>query len=116
METQMSGGRVVNIKMIFYSNIWWESECPGRLTDSSGTDSMLRLWLERGGDGRKCCQKMYRSQRARLGSMEESVTRRDTVVMSAGPGERRHHGGEMKETTPVGLTRILLDLWSIQLL
>jgi hypothetical protein len=36
---------------------------------SDGADSMFRFWLERGGDGMKCCRKKKRMQRARLGSM-----------------------------------------------
>jgi hypothetical protein len=31
---------------------------PGRVADSSGADSMLRFWLERGGNETNHCQKM----------------------------------------------------------
>jgi hypothetical protein len=40
------------------------------VTSDGGLDSMLQFCLERGGDGTKCCQKIKRSQRAHLNSME----------------------------------------------
>jgi hypothetical protein len=48
----------------------WESGGPERVTSDGGLDSMLQFCLERGGDGTKCCQKIKRSQRAHLNSME----------------------------------------------
>jgi hypothetical protein len=68
-------------------------------------NSMFRFRLERGDDGTKRCQKMKRRQRAHLGSMGR---KRDTVWRRR-PEERRHRGGERKETAPVGQTQILLD-------
>jgi hypothetical protein len=46
-----------------------EADNPGRVAYSSGVDSMLQFWLERGGDGTKRCRKMKRRRRAHLGSM-----------------------------------------------
>jgi hypothetical protein len=73
----------------------------GRVAGSSGVDSMLRFQLERGGDGTKCCQKMKRMQRARLGSMgrkRDTVQRNDDVgrmrgTTGEGKGRRRHQLG-----------------------
>jgi hypothetical protein len=64
-------GRVDMIEMtFFYSSGGWESGCPRRAAGGGGVDSMLRFQLERGDNGTKCCQKMKRGQRARLGSMK----------------------------------------------
>jgi hypothetical protein len=77
--------RLVKIEMIFYINGWLESDVLGRVTCCGSVDSMFQFRLKRGADGMKCCQKMKRRQRAHFDSMER------------------------KETTLVGLTRILLS-------
>jgi hypothetical protein len=59
-----------------------------------------------GGDGTKRYWKMKRGQRAHLDSM---VRKRDTKRWRGDVSQRRGSTGEGKETTPVGLTRILLD-------
>jgi hypothetical protein len=77
------------------------------VTNVGDADSMLRFWLERGDDGMKHCWKMKRIQRARL-SMGR---KRDTALRCGDVGRRRGGtvgGGEREETTPVGMTRILL--------
>jgi hypothetical protein len=66
-------GRVVKVEMIFYGNVGWESGGPGRVAGNGSTDSMLRLWLERGGDMTKHCRKMKRRQQARFGFMGTST-------------------------------------------
>jgi hypothetical protein len=71
-------------------------------------DSMLQFWLERRDDKTKRCQKIKRRQQAHLDSVgrkHNTTWRRENI------GRRRGvtGGGEMEETMPVGLTRILLD-------
>jgi hypothetical protein len=69
-------GRVTKVEMTFFSIEGWELGSPRRVASSSGADSMLQFWLERGGDGTQRCWKMKRRQRARLISMGR---KRDTV-------------------------------------
>jgi hypothetical protein len=72
------------------------------VASGSGTDSMLRFRLERGGDGMKHFQKMKWIQQARLGSMERKC---DTAQWHGDVDrEEVHRGGEREETTLVGLT------------
>jgi hypothetical protein len=58
-----------------------------------GADSMLQFQLERESDGMKCCWKMKRRQRVRLGSMEKM---RDTVQRCDDVGRRRDDTEEGK--------------------
>jgi hypothetical protein len=74
------------------------------VADGSDADSVLRFWLERGGDGMKRCRKMKRRQQARLGSMGRKC---DMVRWHCDVDWRISSTG--KETTSVGLTSILLD-------
>jgi hypothetical protein len=48
-------GRVIKVEMIFYSSGGWESDDLGRVAGGGGADSILRFWLERGGNGMKRC-------------------------------------------------------------
>jgi hypothetical protein len=63
-------GEWPRLRWYFYSSRGWESGGLGRVTDSSGANSILRFWLEMGDDGMKRCRKMKLRPRARLGSME----------------------------------------------
>jgi hypothetical protein len=58
MEIWFSGGRVIKIEIIFYSNGGWESDDPGRVTGGDGIDSILQFRLEMGDDGMNHCRKM----------------------------------------------------------
>jgi hypothetical protein len=60
---------------------------------SGDADSMLQFWLERGSDSMKLCQKMKRSQRARLGSMGRKC---DMTRWPGNDGWRREDTGEGK--------------------
>jgi hypothetical protein len=62
-------GRVTNIEMTFYSNGRWESDVSERVADSSGVNSMLQFYLERGDGRTNHFYKMKQRQRARLDSM-----------------------------------------------
>jgi hypothetical protein len=68
----------------------------GRVAGSGGADSMLRFWLERGGNGMKHCQKMKGGSELILAQWEGSVTWHDSVATSTGgetaPG--RGKGGD----------------------
>jgi hypothetical protein len=61
------------------------------MASGGGSDSMLRFWLEREGDGTKHCRKMKRMQRGHLDSMGRSVILRGSV------GRMRDNTGEEKE-------------------
>jgi hypothetical protein len=56
------------------------------MADGGGADSILRFWLERGGDGTKHCRKMKRRQRAGLGSIGK---KRDTAQRRGDVSQRR---------------------------
>jgi hypothetical protein len=55
-------GEWPSLKSPFYSIVGWKSDSLGRVAGGSGADSMIQFWLERGGDGMKCCRKMKRRQ------------------------------------------------------
>jgi hypothetical protein len=46
--------QVTKVEMTFLQQ--WRN--PGRVAGGGGADSMLRFWLERGGDGTMHCHKM----------------------------------------------------------
>jgi hypothetical protein len=53
---RLSGGeshQVTKVEIIFYSSGGWKSNCPRRVADDGGADSMLRFRLERGDGGMK---------------------------------------------------------------
>jgi hypothetical protein len=56
-------------------------------------DSILRFWLESGGDGAKHCRKMKWRQQARLASMGR---KRDTTQQCDNLGQRKCSTGEGK--------------------
>jgi hypothetical protein len=58
-------GRVTKsprLRLFFYSSGGWKSNCPRRVADGGGVDSMLRFRLERGDDEMKRLQKMKQMQ------------------------------------------------------
>jgi hypothetical protein len=73
----------------------------GVMRSEEGVDSMLQFWLERGGDGMKCCQKIKWRQRTHLGSMgrkRDMVQRRGDIgrrrgITEEGKGRRRRQLG-----------------------
>jgi hypothetical protein len=97
--------RVIKVETTYYSSRGWESGCPGRVVGGSGADLMVQFQLKRGNDGMKHCQKMKQRQQPHLGSMERKC---DMARRRGDVSWRR--GGTREETTPVELTRILLDL------
>jgi hypothetical protein len=63
-------GRAVKVEIcFFYSSGAWESNSLGSVADGGGADSMPRFWLEKGGDGTKCCRKMKWRQRSHFDFM-----------------------------------------------
>jgi hypothetical protein len=62
-------GRVAEIRVPFLQQQGAKAGGPIRVADDSDADSILRFWLERGGDGTKHYKNMKRRRRARLGSM-----------------------------------------------
>jgi hypothetical protein len=72
---------------------------------SGGADLMIRFRLERRGDGTNHYQKMKRRQQAHF----DFIARKCDTVWRRRLEERWHRGGEREGTTPIGLTRMLLD-------
>jgi hypothetical protein len=78
-----------------------------RVAYCGGTNSMLRLQLERRGDRMNHCRKLKRRHRSHFGSVGKKC---DTVRRHGNAGWRRGDTEEegIEETILVGLTRILL--------
>jgi hypothetical protein len=76
----------------------------GGVADGGDTNSMLWFQLERGGDMMNHCRKTKWMERAHLGS----IRRKCDTAWRRRLEERQHQRGEREETSPVGLTRILL--------
>jgi hypothetical protein len=66
------------------------------IAGGGGEDSMLRFWLESGGNRTKRCQKMKRSYRAHLGSMRRKC---DTTQRHGNVDRRRGGTGKGKGRT-----------------
>jgi hypothetical protein len=87
--------RVVNVEMTFLQQCWVGVSCQGRVTDSSGVDSMFQFQFKRGDDMKKYCRKMKRRQRTHLGYMG---MKRDTAWRCDDVGRRRGNIGKRKES------------------
>jgi hypothetical protein len=102
-------GEWLRLRWSFYSNEGCEPGGPWRVACCDGVDSMLGFQLERGDDRMKHCRKMKGSETMSSSWFNGKEAWHSAVAWQRRSEEMRDQRGKIEETTPVGLTWILLS-------